>query len=220
MKRILSIFIVVSAFVSAGCNMLFRVPIGVPELIDTESFTVNEATPRDVSVTAVVLALVPSDGSMVLGGEADGLASGEIQYNVADWKPVVTLDGSTLHIEQATPENNISSTPKGSINSWDLQLGDTLEDITISMSTGNYTLTFADTLPDGITIHVNAGVGNLKLEFPATVTANVEIHRGPAGIATEGAWTNNGKVYSSGDSDPVWTVTVDFGVGNLTLASK
>lgn len=220
MKRFLSMFIVVSVFVLSGCNMLFRVPIGVPELTNTETFTVNEANPRGVSVTAVVLAPIPSDGSILLGGGADGLASGEIQYNVADWKPVVTFDGSTLYIEQIIPENNISSTPKGSVNTWDLKLGKTLENITISLSTGHYTLTFADTLPDGMTININAGVGNLRLEFPVDISANVDVHRGPASVATEGVWTKDGKVYISGNSGAAWTVTVDIGVGNLTLVNQ
>jgi len=200
--------------------MLFRVPIGVPELTDTETFIVNEAIPMDVSVTTVFLAPVPSNGSILLGGDADGLASGEIQYNVTNWKPVVALDESTLRIEQTSPENNISSTPKGSINTWDLKLGETLENITISLSTGDYTLTFADTLPAGMTININAGVGNLRLEFPAGISANVDVHRGPASVATEGMWTKDGKVYISDNPGPVWTVTVDFGVGNLTLVNQ
>jgi len=220
MTRVLSIFIVVSVFVLSGCNMLFRVPIGVPELTDTETFIVNEAIPMDVSVTTVFLAPVPSNGSILLGGDADGLASGEIQYNVTNWKPVVALDESILRIEQTSPENNISSTPKGSINTWDLKLGETLENITISLSTGDYTLTFADTLPAGMTININAGVGNLRLEFPAGISANVDVHRGPASVATEGMWTKDGKVYISDNPGPVWTVTVDFGVGNLTLVNQ
>lgn len=220
MNRFLSLLILVSTFVTSGCNMLFRVPVGRPELTDTEIFTVDEAVPGTGTVTDVALTVVPSNGTILLGGEADGLALGEIQYNVADWKPTVTIDDNILRIEQAVPENNITSTPNGSINAWTLKLGDTLKNITISLPTGNYTLTFADTLPDGTVIHVNAGVGNLILEFPANVTANVEVHRGPASIATEGTWTKNGKVYASGDTDPVWTVAVDFGVGNLMLVSK
>jgi hypothetical protein len=183
-------------------------------------FTVNEATPNDAAVTDVVLTLAPSNGSVVLAGKVEGLAEGEIQYNVADWKPTLMIDENTLRIEQNIPENNISSTPKDSINEWDLKLGGTLTNITVSLSTGNYALTFADTLPDGTTINVSAGVGNVRLEFPRGVTANVEVQRGPANIATEGTWTKDGKSYTSGNSGPVWKVKMDFGVGNLTLVSQ
>jgi len=220
MKHYLPIPILVFALVTSGCNLLIKLPVGGPELIPTETFTVNEAVPVGATATDLILTLAPSDGSLLLSGNADGLVEGEIQYNVAEWKPVVAMDGDTLHIEQKLPDNNVSSTPRDAINEWKLELGGTLTDIAIACPTGNYTLTFADSLPDGIAIKVNAGVGNLALEFPTGVTANVEIHRGPASIATEGAWTKDGKVYTSGDSGPVWTITVDFGVGNLTLVSQ
>jgi hypothetical protein len=220
MKRFLSIPVIVLALALSGCNLLIKLPVGGPQVIQTGTFTVNEAPPVDEIVTAAVLTLAPSDGSLVLSGNAGGLAEGGIQYNVAEWKPIVETDGNTLRIEQRIPENNVSSNPKDSVNEWDLKLGDTLSDITVSCPTGNYTLSFADTLPDSVTINVSAGVGNLRLEFPEGVTAKVEVHRGPANITTEGTWTKEGKVYTSGDSGAEWTVRVDIGVGNLTLASR
>lgn len=220
MKHTFLIIMTLFAFGISGCNMLVRVPIGAPELIPTEVFPINEVANEGSVVSSVELALAPSNGSIVLAGKANGLVNGEVQYNVADWRPVVAVDGNTLKIEQHVPENNISSTPKDVLNAWDLQLADTLTNVTVTLTTGNYTLTFADNLPDGTTVDVNAGVGNLRLEFPTDVIANVEVQRGPANIGTEGTWARNGKMYTSGDSGPVWTVNVEIGVGNLTLASQ
>lgn len=220
MKHYLPILLIVCAFVTQGCNLLFRLPVGGPQTTSTETFTVDEAVPSSAALTSAALAMAPSNASLLLSGNADRLAGGEIQYNVTDWKPTVTVDGDTLRIEQKLPENSISSTPKGAINDWDLTLGPSLKDITISCSAGNYTLTFADTLPDGANIKINAGVGNMRLVFPAGVTANVEVHRGPVNITTEGEWVKTGKVYTSGQSEATWTVKVDIGVGNLTLASQ
>ena len=220
MKRSIFILAAIFALLTSGCNLLFKVPIGGPELIPTEIFTVDEAIPGNATVTDTEITLAPSNGLVTLAGNSGKLVSGEIQYNVADWKPAVMIDGSTLRFEQDIPDNNISSTPKDSINKWDLELGDTLTNITVSLSSGNYTLTFANTLPDGIAIQVSAGVGNLRLEFPTNVIVNVEVQRGPANISTEGVWTKNGKSYISGESGPVWTVKVDIGVGNLTLVSQ
>lgn len=220
MKRFFFVLITTFTLATSGCNMLIRLPIGGPDLIPTEMFSIDEAIPSEAIITDATLTLAPSNGLVVLAASADGLASGEIQYNVADWKPVVLMDGNTLHIEQDIPDNNISSTPKDSINEWDLTLGDTLTNVTVSLSTGNYTLTFADTLPDGVTVHVSAGVGNLRLEFPAGVTANVEVQRGPANIETEGDWSQNGNSFTYGNVGSVWHVKVDIGVGNLTLAGQ
>jgi len=220
MKRSILILLTVFALVTSGCNLLFRLPVGGPDLIPTETFIVNEPIPDDAMITDVEITLAPSNGSVLLAGNVDELANGTIQYNIADWKPAVVVDAGTLHIEQNIPDNNISSTPKDSINKWNLKLSNTLENITVNLSTGNYTMSFAETLPEGLEINVDAGVGNLRLEFPKAITAIVDVQRGPANIGTEGVWTKDGRSYTSDEGGPVWKVEVNIGVGNLTLASQ
>jgi len=217
MRKSLSTLFIIFALTTTGCNLLIKLPFGGPKLIPTETFYVDEATPDGAAITTAILTLAPSNATLNLGGKAKGLGGGTIQYNVADWKPTLVVEGTTLSIEQKVPEGSVSSPSKDSLNQWDLNLGDTLSTISISSLTGNYTLNFADTLPDGVTISVNAGVGNLRLVFPAGITVNAEVHRGPASITTEGMWTTTGKTYTSGNSSQVWTVKVDIGVGKLTL---
>lgn len=217
MKKTLSILVVISTLATTGCNLLIKVPFGGPKLIPTEIFIVDEVAPGGTTITAAFLTLAPSNGSLILAGDAEKMGIGTIQYNVANWKPILAVEGTTLRIEQKVPDGTVASTPKDSLNQWDLRLGNTLSTINLSCPAGNYTLTFAGTLPDGASISVNAGAGNLRLVFPAGVSVNVEIHHGPANITTEGKWTTSGKTYSSGNSGPVWMVKVDIGVGNLKL---
>jgi len=188
-------------------------------LIPTETFSIDEATPIGDSISDAEFTVAPSNASLVLTGDAYGLVNGEIQYNVAEWKPSLVIDGNILRISQTIPDNNIASVPRGALNEWDLNLNPMLKNITVSLSAGNYTLTFADTLPDEAEINVHHGVGNLRLVFPADVIVNVEVQRGPANIDTEGMWTKNENSYVSGESGLVWNVKVDIGVGNLTLVS-
>ena len=218
MKAILSILIIVITLVTTGCNLLVKVPIGGPALIPTETFSLGEDKPAGISITSANLSLAPSNGTLNLAGGAQGLVDGTIQYNIANWKPTLVIEDTTLSIEQAVSNNSLSSTPKDSLNQWELTLGDALKNISVSAPAGNYTLNFADTLPDGASIYINAGVGNQRLVFPAGVTVNVEVHRGPANITTEGLWATSNRNYTSGNSGPVWIVKVDIGVGNLTLA--
>jgi len=220
MKRSILFLATIFALFTSGCNLLFKVPISGPELTLTETFSIDEAAAKEDLIADAEFTLAPSNASLVLAGDANGLVDGNIQYNVADWKPSVVIDGNTLHISQAIPDNNIASVPKGALNVWNLNLNSALKNITVSLSSGNYTLTFADTLPDGTVITVHDGVGNLRLEFPTNVTVNIDVQRGPANIDTEGDWSNNGKSYTSGTADLVWNVKVDIGVGNLTLASQ
>jgi len=220
MKRTLSILVISFALATSSCNMLIKVPFGGPKLIPKETFSVHEAAQKSANITAAALALAPSNGSLNLAGGAKELADGTIDYNVADWKPTVVVEGATLHIEQKMPDNVVASTPTGALNEWDLKLGEGLTSIAVSCPAGDYTLNFADTLPDGASISVSAGAGNLRLVFPVGATVKVEVHRGPANISTEGKWTTSGEIYSSGNSGPDWAVKVDIGVGNLTLAAR
>lgn len=219
MKRSILILAAIFTLATSGCNLLFKVPIGGPELIPTETFSIDEATPIGDSILDAEFMVAPSNASLVLTGDAYGLVNGEIQYNVVEWKPSLVIDGNILRISQTIPDNNIASVPRGALNEWDLNLNPMLKNITVSLSAGNYTLTFADTIPDEIEINVHHGVGNLRLVFPADVIVNVEVQRGPANIDTEGMWTKNEKSYVSGESGLVWNVKVDIGVGNLTLVS-
>jgi len=219
MKRSIFILAAIFALLTSGCNLLFKVPIGGPELIPTETFSIDEVTANGDVISDAEFTVAPSNASLVLTGDADGLVNGNIQYNVADWEPSTVIDGNTLHISQIIPDNNIVSVPKGALNEWDLHLNQMLTNITMSLSSGNYTLTYVETLPDGSVINIHHGVGNLRLEFPSDVTVNVEVQRGPANISTEGMWIKNGKSYTSGDAGPDWNVKVEIGVGNLTLVS-
>jgi len=222
MKRSILILAVILTLTTSGCNLLFKVPIGGPELIPTETFSIDETTTKGDSISNAELTVAPSNASLSLAGDANGLVNGDIQYNVADWKPSIVIDENILRISQIVPDNNIASVPKGALNEWDLRLNPTLKNITVSLSAGNYTLTFADTLPDDAVINIHDGVGNLRLEFPANVTVNVDVQRGPANIDTEGDWSNTGNNYSSAfdKADRVWNLKVDIGVGNLTLVSQ
>jgi len=220
MKHTIFILATIFTLTTSGCNLLFKVPIGGPELIPTEMFSIGEVTANGDAISDAEFTVAPSNASLVLTGDADGLVDGNIQYNVADWEPSIVIDGNTLHISQIIPDNNIASVPKGAINEWDLHLNQMLTNITISLSSGNYTLTFVDTLPDEAVINVHDGVGNLRLDFPTGVTANVEVQRGPANIETEGDWSHNGNSFTHGNVGSVWHVKVDIGVGNLTLAGQ
>lgn len=96
----------------------------VPRLqtIPTETLAVSEPLP-DSATAEVELRL--GAGELTLAGGADGLVTGEIQYNVAEWKPTVTRDGSRVLIEQGRADSgSIGITEGNVVNEWNLKLGD------------------------------------------------------------------------------------------------
>jgi hypothetical protein len=217
MKRILYIVVVLLALATSACNSLLNVPFSSPKTGPTETFAINQ--PRFTGATSVEATLAPGTATLALGGGASGLAEGAVTSNVPDWKPILTTSATALRIAQRSPDGPIASAPNDAINQWDLKLGDQVRNVQIACPAGNFTLAFADSMPDDMTITVEMGAGNLRLTVPAGVAANVEVHRGPSSVATEGAWTAIGNSYATSGSGSSWTINVTMGVGNLTLAS-
>ena len=219
MKRILCIIGIMLAVTTSACNSLVKLPLSSLKTGPTETFVINEPRSKEATSTDVTLALAPGTATLALGGGASGLAEGAITSNVPDWKPILTTSAAALRISQRSPDDAIVSAPNDAINQWDLKLGDQVRSVQVECPAGNFTLAFADTLPPDSRISVQMGAGNLRLAVPASVNARVTIHRGPSSVVTEGAWTASGATYTTSGTGPTWTITVEMGVGTLTLAS-
>ena len=217
MKRILSIVVVLLALATSACNSLLNVPFSSPKTGPTEIFAIN--APRSTGATSAALTLAPGTATLAVAGGARGLAEGAVTSNVPDWKPILTTSATALRIAQRSPDGAIVSAPNDAINQWDLKFGDQVQNLQIACPAGNFTLAFADSLPDDMTITVEIGAGNLRLTVPAGVAARVAVNRGPSSVATEGAWTASGNAYATSGPGSSWTINVTMGVGNLTLAS-
>lgn len=119
MKHLL---IIIAALAMAALACDISLP-NVPRLqtIPTETLVVAEPLP-DGETADVELRL--GAGELNLSGGGEGLISGEIQYNVAEWKPTVTRDGNRVRIEQGRADSgNIGITEGNVINEWNLKLG-------------------------------------------------------------------------------------------------
>jgi len=219
MKRILFIVVVMLALTTSACNSLVKVPFSSPKTGPNQTFAIDEPRLTGSVSANVTLALAPGTATLALAGGASSLTEGTITSNVPDWKPILTTSATALRITQRSPDSAIVSAPNDAINQWDLKLGDQAQNVQIECPAGNFTLTFADTLPNEVHITVEMGAGNLRLAVPAGVAARVEVHRGPSSVSTEGAWTASGNTYATSDTGPTWTIQVDIGVGNLTLVS-
>jgi hypothetical protein len=140
MKHTLLIIMAMLALPSLACTITLPTP---PQLTTgpTQTFTVSEALPGDASADKPVkVELRMGAGELTLQSGADGLAEGEIEYNVPEWKPTVTSSEGKLIIEQGPSQNqNLSWFPGKDneiINNWDLELGNA--PMNLSISAGAY----------------------------------------------------------------------------------
>lgn len=86
-----------------------------------QTLTVSEAEPTADAVAQVTLGV--GAGNLNLAGGGDGLVSGTIDYNVAEWKPEIKRDGAALTIQQNLAKDKLNIPSSGLINKWDLKLG-------------------------------------------------------------------------------------------------
>jgi hypothetical protein len=219
MKRNLTIALTTLVLATLACNSLVNTPFSNVKTGPTETFPIDEPVPAGATITDLSLVMAPSSATLALAGGANGLVEGEIIYNVAKWKPTLNASDGTLSILQEPPGDEIHTITGEAVNEWNLKLGSGIVNVRVECQAGDFTLDFADTLPDGVTIMVVMGAGNLRLVVPDGIAAAIKVTRGPSNVSTEGGWTKDGSSYTNGGSGPAWTIDVDMGVGNLTLVS-
>jgi hypothetical protein len=282
------IWIVITVLLSASLACSINLP-DVPRLKTgpTETLTINEAAPADGTVPTVILNM--GAGRLDLSGGSESLLSGEIQYNVAEWKPSVTNAAGLVTVTQGDSGDNVGIPESGAqvVNEWILQLGNAPMKVTVNAGAydgvldlsgvplqslsindgaskaevrfdslnpevmesltyktgastvkltglananfetldfaggaGDYMLDFSGVLQRDATVKVVSGVSNVRIVVPAGMTANVDVSGAVSNVNTEGTWTVNDKHYEVTGSGPTLTITVEMGVGNLTLVSE
>ena len=285
MKHNLLIAITALVVAALACS---PISVNIPKLTTgpTETFTVSVPSPEKDVVPDVEVLM--GAGELKIDGGGDGLVSGEIKYNVADWKPSVITDANgNVTIKQGqqdsftgVPENNV-------VNNWDLKLGDAPMNLTLNAGAfdgavalggvplrnlsikngasnsevtfdsanpeemdklvveagaaslkltglananfsemefkggaGDYTLDFSGMLQRDATVTVSSGVSSLRIIVPSSTAANITVTGGLNNVSTEGTWTVTNDVYSTGATGPTLTISIQMGVGSLTLESK
>ena len=93
-------------------------------------------------------------------------------------------------------------------------------EMTFDGGAGDYTLDFSGALQQDASVKIVAGVSNVRLIIPAGMTAQVDVEGAISNVNTDGTWTVNDKHYEVAGSGPMLTITVQMGLGNLTLVSE
>lgn len=118
-------FLIPVAALLAAALACSPVTINVPKLTTgpTQTFTISVPDPEGDAVPEVKMLM--GAGELRIGGGGDGLVSGEIKYNVADWEPQVITDADGNVTIKQGQDNEFSGVPdRNVVNDWNLALGD------------------------------------------------------------------------------------------------
>lgn len=124
-----TIFVLISlALASLACTITIPTPKTV-ETVEPQTFTINEAAPKDNQTTRVTINMGAGKLEMTSGGK--GLIEGTVRYNLPLWEPKVERSGDTLTLSQEVKlENQIPT--RNLINEWKLKLGNSPMDLTLN----------------------------------------------------------------------------------------
>jgi hypothetical protein len=145
------------------------IPVARMQTGETQTLNFNEPAPQ-TSVPAL-LSITMGAGTLQIDSGATGLVEGTIKYNVADWKPVVSHQGSTVSITQGTNYNN-QLPPQNVVNDWLLKLGKTPTNLTINAGAYDSTLALGGIPLTDLTI--NDGASNTSISFTAPNPARMQ----------------------------------------------
>jgi len=237
MSRILSLPLATAVLVLAlvGCY------VPSPKLGRTESShekaELAEAESVSVSVTLGV-------GKLKLAGGADDLLDARFEYNIPDWKPVVSYkvnDGlGRLTVEQ--PSRVVGATWPGNIRyNWDLKLGSSvpmelevdmgvgksevdlkglnLRRFSLEAGVGEGSVDLSGPRPSDLDATIKVGVGKLTLVLPANVGVRIEARAGLGRVHADGLRTEDEAWVNEawGKTKTSVRVEVEGGIGEVEL---
>ncbi len=176
------IVILVVALVTMACGIQFNLPVVQvktgPTVTDEISVQKPEAAGEVENVT-----LAFGAGKIKLSpGAEDALISGTATYNVPDFKPKVTTNGSDIRLEQGNLQVGGIPDFKESIkNEWDLKLGDTPMKLEIQAGGYSADYEFGDlSLKD---LKVADGAADVNLSFSKPNLVEMDTFRYSSGAS-------------------------------------
>lgn len=164
-RKMIFLAIVTLAIVSLACSININLPSTDVKTGPTVTDNINVPLLADPKAVADVT-LAFGAGNLTLQPGAEGaLVNGTATYNVADFKPTVTIDSDNIRIDQGNLDlKGIPRFNQDVINDWKLSLGNNPLDLVIKAGayTGNFEL-------GGLSIRrleVTDGASKVHLSFP------------------------------------------------------
>ncbi len=182
--------------------------ISLPILQEAGPTVVDEiALPVPADADVVDLSLSFGAGTLKLHPGTDSLVSGTATYNLEDFKPVVTVNGSSVTIEQG--EWRVEGIPDMSNlkNEWDLSLGNV--PINLNIQAGAYKAEYEFGGLSLTNLTVSDGAAEVELAFSEPNATEMTLLRYQTGAS-------NVSLIGLGNAN-FTTLEFDSGAGNYTL---
>jgi hypothetical protein len=164
LRKPLIAVVLLLGLVTMACGVTFNLPVTQVKTGQTQTDTINVPLLQNSSAIANInLGFGAGDFSLAPGAE-NALISGTVTYNVADFKPKVTIDGNNIRVEQGNLNiQGIPSFNESVKNQWNLLIANTPVNLKITAGAynGDYELGGLS-LQD---LEISDGASNVNLNF-------------------------------------------------------
>jgi hypothetical protein len=219
------------AIVSLACSVTLNLPETQIKTGPTVTEDINVPPLTDTQATANVSLGFGAGKLNLQPGSADALVSGTATYNVVDFKPIVTINGSDVTVEQGNLKlNRVPILNSNVTNQWDLALGTNPMNLLIKAGAyeGNFEL-------GGLSIHsleVTDGASKVDVSFSkpnlvemttfkyTTGASQVSIKGLGNANASDVTFSSGAGSYTldfSGQLQRDMTVSVESGISSVTI---
>lgn len=153
----------------------------------------------------------PYDGSFELGGlSLENLTISEVGSNLtAAFSRPNLVEMSTFAFSTGGSKVILSGLANANF-----------ERMTFSSGAGDYTLSFDGDLKRDAAVKIDSGMSTTSIIVPKGVNARVTFEGGLTSINPDGAWQQNGNVYTLAGGGPTISITVTMGAGTLNLNTR
>jgi hypothetical protein len=226
-RKLLPVLLILALTLMA-CGFHISVPITTitPGPVITDKITV----PLPGTTQTVDLSLAFGAGTLKIQPGSDALVSGTAIYNIVDFKPAVTVNGSTVRIEQGNWHLKGIPDLSNIKNEWDLSLGN--QPLNLSIEGGAY---HAEYQLGGLALTnltVKDGASDVKMTFTSpnlTEMSLLSYETGASNVSVTGlgnanfaslifhSGAGNFTLDFTGDLKRNGSVNIETGVSNTTL---
>jgi len=160
-RKLLPVLLVL-ALSTIACGFHINIPINMVTPGPMQTDQINIPLPADPTQT-MDLSLGFGAGTLNLHPGANAVVSGTAKYNIADFKPIVTLNGATARIEQGNWHLKGIPDLSNIKNTWDLSLGK--QPLNLSIEAGAYHAEYQFGGLALTNLTVKDGASDVKLDF-------------------------------------------------------
>ncbi len=209
--------------------------------IQTARDTIEHGT-----ATAAGVRIDIATGRLDLADGTDKLMEATFQYNVPGSRPEIDFDANrtpgTLSLVQPVDRNNLPPLTGSTVNNWEIRLGNKLSldldlrlglgdarldlsslkisGLRMDLGAGNVEADLSGNYRSNVDAHITGGLGNLTLKLGDRMSTLVTVTGGPGKVTAHGL-SRDGEAYTNGvQSLYGLDVTIESGVGEITLEGR